>query len=376
MRIDNARFTGSVDGSQAVASLSGSFTGSGHIELSNTASYNFASASISASNLILWRASGITDQTASLTIISETSDTASYVSSSNVDGPFGMDSIQSASFASSSISSSYALTSSYAISASHLIGLERTYRADFAGVTTFIASHNLNTEDIVVQVYQDDASTGNLPKQIVPDAITLNNLNDVQIDFAVATTGYVVVSRGGFVKSGSVTTALTASTANQVKESLDNGLGIETFSYIGNVAGLLVQLDTASAHFTDGVDKARAADTGSFVTGSVIVGLTQSFRLGDGTSYENYLVSSSHSETASLALTASFIAGQSYDEAVTSAVATTFNINHNLDSAFPIVASYNAANQQVIPDTVQIITNNRVDVTFAGAFTGNIVVKK
>jgi len=49
---------------------------------------------------------------------------------------------------------------------------------------------------------------------------------------------------------------------------------------------------------------------------------------------------------------------------------------HNLKSTFPIVASYNSTNQQVIPETVEIINVNQVDVTFAGAFTGNIVVKK
>lgn len=367
MRIDNARFTGSVDGSQAIATLSGSFTGSGHIELSNTASYNFASASISASNLILWRGSGATGQTSSLAIISQTSDTASYVSSSNVDGPFGMDSIQTASYAVSAShvefadsssyavtsshsvtasyaisashvefadSASYAVTSSHAISASHLIGLvEDAFSATFTAATTFTVTHGLNTNDVIVQVY--DTVTGGITRQFIPNIVEVVGVNQVDLTFAVPTTGYVVVSAGGYLQSGSLQNAQTASYVQRVNNTLDQGLGIENFSYDGGTAGVIVQLDTSSAHFL-----------------------------------------SSSVATSSLALTASFIAGQSYDEAVTSGVGATFNIVHNLDSTFPIVASYDAANQQVIPDTVEIISVNQVDVTFAGAFTGNIVVKK
>jgi len=55
--------------------------------------------------------------TSSLTIGS-----ASYISSSKVDGPYGMDSIKSASYASGSTSASYALSASQATSASYITG--------------------------------------------------------------------------------------------------------------------------------------------------------------------------------------------------------------------------------------------------------------
>jgi hypothetical protein len=55
--------------------------------------------------------------TSSLTIGS-----ASYVSSSKVDGPYGLDSIRSASYASGSTSASYALSASQATSASYITG--------------------------------------------------------------------------------------------------------------------------------------------------------------------------------------------------------------------------------------------------------------
>lgn len=326
MRIDNARFTGSVDGSEAIASLSGSFTGSGHIELSNTASYNFSSASISASNLILWRGSGVTGQTSSLAIISQTSDTASYVSSSNVDGPFGMDSIVTSSYA---VSASHAQTSSFAVSASHLIGLQHSITASFTAQTTFTANHNFDSEDVVVQVYQDDAATGNIPTMIVPDTITLPNRNQATVTFAVATTGYVVVSRGGFLRSGSIQSALTASIANAVQNPLIQGLGINTFSYDGGTAGVFVQVDTSSAHFL-----------------------------------------------SSSVATASFVEGNRFVDSVTNAAPATFNVTHNLGESFPIVQSYDSGGNMVIPVSVVIVNANQVDVTFAAAFTGNIVVQK
>ena len=404
MRIDNAKFTGSALGSQANAELTGSFTGSGHIELANTASYNFASASISASSLILYRGSGITDQTASLEIIASTSDTASYVSSSNVDGPFGFDSIITSSYAVSAShvefadSASYSVTASHAITASYItsslvdgpfgldsvksasyaltasyIEIPDAIRSDFAGVTTHTVTHGLGTDNIVIQVY--DTTVGAVPEQIQPDAIKIDNNNQVTIDFAVARTGYVVITGGGFLRSGSIKNAQTASYVARVNNALSQGSGIEAFTYDG-FATQIVQLDTSSAHFTDGVDKARNPDTASFVTGSVIVGFTQSFRLGDATSYENYLASASYSVTASHALTASFVEGSKYTEAVTSAVATTHNIVHNLNDLFPIVQTYNNVQDQVIPDTINIVNANQVDVTYAGAFTGTVVVKK
>lgn len=90
MRIDDPIFSGSGDGRNAFLTITGSFSGSGHIYLADTASYidgTITSASIA--------------------------DTASYVTSSKVDGPFGFDSIQTASYAFDAVSASYAITSSF-----------------------------------------------------------------------------------------------------------------------------------------------------------------------------------------------------------------------------------------------------------------------
>lgn len=91
MRIDDPIFSGSGDGRNAFLTITGSFSGSGHIYLADTASYvagNIESASIA--------------------------ETASYVTSSKVYGPFGSDSIKTASLALEVVSASYSLTSSHA----------------------------------------------------------------------------------------------------------------------------------------------------------------------------------------------------------------------------------------------------------------------
>jgi len=305
MRIDNARFTGSVDGSEAIASLSGSFTGSGHIELSNTASYNFASASVSASNIIFHRADGILSTTTSIDL--------------NVVNA--------------------------AVTGSVIQGLTQSFfLSDNTSYENYI---NLSGSEIEGVTFRDAIVTGS---------------------FSGSFTGVV---------SGSLTNAQTASLAERIENSLDQGLGIETFSYDDDTAGLIVQLDTSSAHFTVGVSASQAptltALSASFSTSQTA--LSSSLTATDQAISSSNAALSASASTARTALSAS-LSDNTYVEAVTNAGAATFNIVHNLDSNFPIIATYNSLNQQVIPDIVEIINNNQVDVTYAGAFTGNIVVKK
>ena len=185
--------------------------------------------------------------------------TASYVSSSNVDGPFGMDSIQTASFA---------VTASY-------IELAQPVKADFVNQTTFVVTHGFDTENLNIDVYEDSAATGNIPEQIQPTSVRQINLNQVEINFASPTTGFVVVSKGGFLRLGTVENAESASYANRVPNNITDGKGIEDFTFNGSAAAT-VQLDTASAHFRNSTvlsssfaTSASFAITASYLTGEV-----------------------------------------------------------------------------------------------------------
>jgi len=123
--------------------------------------------------------------------------TASYVSSSNVDGPFGMDSV---------------LTASYAVSASFITDVKDTVRVDFTSQTLVTVNHNFGTENVLVQVYD---TTGANPVMIDPSNVTTTVTSDDQITvgFGTAQTGYVVVSRGGFTVAGTIQNAISASYA-------------------------------------------------------------------------------------------------------------------------------------------------------------------
>jgi trimeric autotransporter adhesin len=276
---------------EIIKETTSSFADSASLAL--TASHAFASASVSSSNIIMHRDSGVTAEQVIVPIIS----------------------------------------ASYAISASHLIGLvDDAFAQTFTGVTNFTVTHGLNTTDVIVQVY--DTVTGGITQQIIPDTIEVTNANQVDLTFAVATTGYVVVSAGGYLRSGSLQNAQTASYAARVPNTLNQGLGVETFSYDGGTAGVLVQVNTSSAHFL-----------------------------------------SSSVATASFALTASYVDGNTYRENVTGG--TTYTITHNLDEQYPVVQSYDTGtNRMVLPDYVESQGANQLEIAFAVAFTGIVIVQK
>jgi hypothetical protein len=66
----------------------------------------------------------------------------------------------------------------------------KSFAASFGAATSWTVSHNLNTTDVQVDVY--DASTPRLA--IIPDAIALTDANTVTITFNVAQAGRVVIT--------------------------------------------------------------------------------------------------------------------------------------------------------------------------------------
>lgn len=130
----------------------------------------------------------------------EYSTTASFVTSSNVFGPFGSNSV---------VSSSYALTASFALNVSDN-GFIYTQGSPS---DTWTINHSLQTTVPLVQVYDSSYS------QIIPSSITAVNANVVELTFAYPLTGYAIISKGSGVSSVSAVSssyALTASYASTV----------------------------------------------------------------------------------------------------------------------------------------------------------------
>ena len=73
-----------------------------------------------------------------------------------------------------------------------------TVSATFTNVTSTSVSHNFDSRNVNVAVYDSNF------KQVIPDSITLTDLNTVDVTFCAATSGHIVVGKGGHIVSGSV----------------------------------------------------------------------------------------------------------------------------------------------------------------------------
>lgn len=133
--------------------------------------------------------------------------TASFITSSNVHGPFGTGSVESA---------SYAGTASYAITALNVDFediVSVTY-ADSLTDTVVPVTHLFESKDVVVQAYAADDTDPTQFLQVIPVEIRIVDDNTVNVTVSPSNNGgYVVVGQSGFLTAGSITNAVTASYA-------------------------------------------------------------------------------------------------------------------------------------------------------------------
>lgn len=73
-----------------------------------------------------------------------------------------------------------------------------TIKKSFTAQSTWVVDHNLNTENAIVQVYDNDNY------QIIPSSVRITDSNTITIGFDSTESGYVVVAKGGHIVSGSV----------------------------------------------------------------------------------------------------------------------------------------------------------------------------
>jgi len=200
-------------------------------------------------------------------ITASVASTASYISSSNVDGPYGFDSIVSSSYA---ITASYALngsgdsvSASYALTASYLTGLVESasfattasyvrmadaYKENFTNVTSITANHNIGSSDVLVAVYE--TTGGSSPQLIIPQSVTLTNDFEAVITFATNITGYVVITDGKGVANVGLVTSASYSLTSSYAQTASHVLGVSNTSYRQSVTG------TTSYAITHNLDEA------------------------------------------------------------------------------------------------------------------------
>ena len=114
------------------------------------------------------------------------------------------------------------------------ISEQPTVTSSFDNATTVNVTHNFSSKNIIVSVY--DSSDG----LIIPQSVTLTSVDNVRVVLSQATSGFVVVAKGGHVLSGS------ADNVNQLNGQTYYYLNYNNFT---NVPGGLV---SGSSQITDG----------------------------------------------------------------------------------------------------------------------------
>ena len=91
-----------------------------------------------------------------------------------------------------------------------------TVKRTFSAQSTWVVTHNLNTDNAIVQVYDNDNY------QIIPSSLRITDSNTVTVGFDSVQSGYVVVAKGGHIVSGSIPASnidgLTTSVTNTVND--------------------------------------------------------------------------------------------------------------------------------------------------------------
>jgi hypothetical protein len=110
----------------------------------------------------------------------------------------------------------------------------------------------------------------------------------------------------------------------------------------------------------DNVKEFVTLDHEGTLTGSLNISgsVTASYFVGDGSQLTNLTVA----QTATV------------KETFTNSA--TWSVEHNLDTANPIIQAYDSNNFQIIPTTVQLIDNDNARLTFTGNESGYVVVAK
>jgi hypothetical protein len=89
-----------------------------------------------------------------------------------------------------------------------------TVKQTFSG-TTWTVEHNLDTENPIVQAYDNDNF------QVIPQSVRITDADTITITFPQSVDGYAVVAKGGHIVSGSVDADNIAGFDTKVKTKLN-----------------------------------------------------------------------------------------------------------------------------------------------------------
>jgi hypothetical protein len=118
-------------------------------------------------------------------------------------------------------------------------------------------------------------------------------------------------------------------------------------------------------------ENAAAVDTGSFYISSSVSNATITFNQGDGSTEAVTVDNVQNAVSASYAATASFVdLGTS---ATASFTGSTWVFDHNLNADYIVVDCYDANEEEIIPQTIDLTTANQATITFPVSVQGTAV---
>jgi hypothetical protein len=215
--------------------------------------------------------------------------------------------------ASQALSSSYAISASFATYANNSPGFTVQFSQSSAA-TTWSFTHNLNTRNPIVQVYDTDY------KQIIPNDIVGTGVNTAEVRFDYAQAGYVVMSNGGgLYVTGSTSElvqtvgATTWSFTHNLNSKYVNFEVYDSNDYVIIPAGIRVlTTNTAELYFAyaqtgravaqfSGINGAPNATTASYA----VTATSASYALNTTTA--SYAVNATSASFATTAVTASYL---------------------------------------------------------------------
>lgn len=251
----------------------------------------------------------------------------------------------------SSPTASYAISASYATYAGNSPGYTVHFSQSIAA-TTWSFTHNLNTRNPIVQVY-DSAY-----KQIIPNDIVGIDVNTAEVRFDYAETGYVVMSNGGgLYVTGSTSELLQTSAAttwsftHNLNSKYINFEVYDLNDYVIIPSGIKV-LDTNNAELYfaypqtgravaqfSGINGAPNATTASYALTATSASYSLSGSYVVSASYANNATNANTASFITLAQTASYVQNAQTASYVLNAVSASYSISSS-HAAQAISASY------------------------------------